>query len=127
MFRVIDDDGNRKLDFNEFKKGLSDYGVNITNDEAKTIFASLDRDSSGTIDFDEFLISLRVKICYHSIPILTCYELAIFDTDLAQQLQPQLPLPHQTQLPLPRQRNQRLVFLASNVTSSTNCNINSVS
>jgi hypothetical protein len=25
----MDDDGNRKLDFNEFKKGIHDYGLNL--------------------------------------------------------------------------------------------------
>ena len=27
VFKIMDDDGNRKLDFNEFKKGLRDYGL----------------------------------------------------------------------------------------------------
>lgn len=62
MFRIIDDDGNRKLDLNEFTKGLHDYGVTLKKDEQKTIFTQLDKDSSGTIDFDEFLIALRVCI-----------------------------------------------------------------
>lgn len=35
MFRIIDDDGSRKLDFNEFSKGLHDYGTNLSKDEVK--------------------------------------------------------------------------------------------
>ena len=31
-FRIMDDDGNRKLDKYEFKKGLSDYGL-VLEDE----------------------------------------------------------------------------------------------
>ena len=27
VFKIMDDDGNRTLDFNEFKKGLRDYGL----------------------------------------------------------------------------------------------------
>ena len=28
-FKVFDDDGSRSLDFNEFKKGLRDYGIHL--------------------------------------------------------------------------------------------------
>jgi len=60
MFRIIDDDGSRKLDLNEFKKGLHDYGLtNLSKEEVETLFKRFDSDNSGTIDFDEFLIHLR--------------------------------------------------------------------
>ncbi|KXJ15948.1 Calcyphosin-like protein [Exaiptasia diaphana] len=59
VFRIMDDDGNRKLDFQEFKKGLKDYGLILEPKEVKNIFCAFDKDGSGTIDFDEFLISLR--------------------------------------------------------------------
>ncbi len=58
----MDDDGNRSLDFNEFKKGLSDYGVDLEHGDERKIFEAFDKDGSGTIDFDEFLINLRVCI-----------------------------------------------------------------
>ncbi|KAK3747591.1 hypothetical protein QZH41_015827 [Actinostola sp. cb2023] len=59
VFRIMDDDGNRSLDFSEFKKGLRDYGLILEPKEVKSIFSAFDKDGSGTIDFDEFLISLR--------------------------------------------------------------------
>ncbi|XP_031563651.1 calcyphosin-like protein isoform X1 [Actinia tenebrosa] len=59
VFRIMDDDGNRKLDFAEFKKGLREYGLILEPKEVKSIFDAFDKDGSGTIDFDEFLISLR--------------------------------------------------------------------
>jgi len=60
---MMDDDNNRSLDFKEFLKGLNDYGLLIERDEATALFQQFDRDGNGTIDFDEFLITLRVKRC----------------------------------------------------------------
>lgn len=57
----MDDDNSRTLDLKEFLKGLNDYGVLIEKDEAHKLFQHFDRDGSGHIDFDEFLITLRVK------------------------------------------------------------------
>ncbi|VDQ02768.1 unnamed protein product [Trichobilharzia regenti] len=61
QFRIIDDDGNKKLDFREFSKGCRDFGVDLTKDEIKEIFDEIDTDQSGFIDFDEFLVSLRIE------------------------------------------------------------------
>lgn len=57
----MDDDGNKSLCSNEFRKGLRDYGVHIDNPLADELFSRFDKDASGTIDFDEFLIALRVR------------------------------------------------------------------
>lgn len=59
----MDDDNNRSLDLKEFLKGLNDYGISINKEEATAVFQHFDRDGSGTIDFDEFLIALRVSAC----------------------------------------------------------------
>ncbi|CAI2733800.1 unnamed protein product [Schistosoma spindalis] len=59
QFRIIDDDGNKKLDFKEFLKGCKDFGVDLSKDEIKEIFDEIDTDQSGFVDFDEFLMSLR--------------------------------------------------------------------
>ena len=56
----MDDDGNRTIDFKEFKKGLHDYGCMMENEETQEIFTDIDKDGSGTVDFDEFLKALRV-------------------------------------------------------------------
>ncbi|XP_072044707.1 calcyphosin-like protein [Amphiura filiformis] len=58
-FRIMDDDGNRTLNLEEFMKGLHDYGVAVSEDEAKGMFQAFDKDGSGAIDFEEFLDSLR--------------------------------------------------------------------
>ncbi|XP_056324372.1 calcyphosine-like a [Danio aesculapii] len=59
MFRIMDDDGSKSLDFQEFAKGLQDYGVSVGRDQAQQIFAMMDKDGSGSINFDEFLEKLR--------------------------------------------------------------------
>ncbi|XP_051556600.1 calcyphosine-like a [Myxocyprinus asiaticus] len=59
MFRIIDDDGSKSLDFPEFEKGLENYGVSVGRDKAKQIFALIDKDESGTLNFEEFLEKLR--------------------------------------------------------------------
>ncbi|XP_051790991.1 calcyphosin-like protein isoform X2 [Erpetoichthys calabaricus] len=58
-FRIMDDDGSKTLDFQEFQKGLNDYGVPLKKEEAMEIFQKLDKDGSGTLDFNEFLEALR--------------------------------------------------------------------
>lgn len=57
----MDDDNSRSLDFKEFTKGLNDYGILMDKQEVMAVFERFDRDGSGTIDFDEFLITLRVN------------------------------------------------------------------
>lgn len=56
----MDDDGSKSLDLQEFIKGLEDYGVVVSREEARQIFILCDKDGSGTINFDEFLENLRV-------------------------------------------------------------------
>uniref|UniRef100_A0A8C1H1W0 Calcyphosine-like a n=1 Tax=Cyprinus carpio carpio TaxID=630221 RepID=A0A8C1H1W0_CYPCA len=58
-FRIMDDDGSKSLNFQEFDKGLENYGVSVGRDRAQRIFAMMDKDGSGTINFDEFLENLR--------------------------------------------------------------------
>lgn len=61
-FKIMDDDNSRSLDLKEFLKGLNDYGILMEKQEATALFQQFDRDGSGTIDFDEFLITLRVNV-----------------------------------------------------------------
>ncbi|XP_069073104.1 calcyphosin-like protein [Pleurodeles waltl] len=58
-FRIMDDNGSRSLDMEEFSKGLHDYGVVMDNDEVETVFKLFDKDGNGNINFEEFLMALR--------------------------------------------------------------------
>lgn len=58
-FRIIDDDGSRSLNNAEFMKCLSDYRISEDPEEQSLIFAMIDRDGSGRIDYEEFLRMVR--------------------------------------------------------------------
>ena len=50
---------SRTIDRKEFGKGCKDYGIMLTRQEVDEVYGEMDRDGSGTIDFDEFLLKLR--------------------------------------------------------------------
>ena len=58
-FRIIDDAGDGALDREDFKWGLFDYGVRLSDEEFAMVLAHFDRDGNGVISFDEFLRALR--------------------------------------------------------------------
>jgi Ca2+-binding EF-hand superfamily protein len=59
MFRIMDDSGDHKLNRVELTTGLHDYGLSFTPSEFEALWNFLDRDRSGTIDYDEFLRGVR--------------------------------------------------------------------
>jgi len=59
VFRRMDDSGNKKLDREEFMWGLREMGHKLTPSEFEKIFKYFDKDNSGQINFDEFLVALR--------------------------------------------------------------------
>jgi hypothetical protein len=60
LFRIMDDDGSKNLSFDEFKKGVQEYGLNFTKDEIAELFRMFDSDQNGKIDYEEFIRKLRV-------------------------------------------------------------------
>lgn len=75
----MDDNNNRTLDFKEFLKGLNDYAVVMEKEEAEELFRRFDRDGNGTIDFNEFLLTLRVKIFPKLLPYESVFSVEEFD------------------------------------------------
>jgi hypothetical protein len=53
--------GDRKLDREELKYGLRDYGVALSDRELDTVLGAFDKNKDGRIDFDEFLRGIRVR------------------------------------------------------------------
>jgi len=60
LFRIMDDDRNRRLDIDELQTGLADYGLRITKDDIGLLMDAInDQPGLGYITYDDLLISLR--------------------------------------------------------------------
>lgn len=58
-FRIIDDDGNRRISLDELQYGLRDYGIHMEVKDLQLLLAAIDRDNTGSLSFDEFLVAIR--------------------------------------------------------------------
>jgi len=79
-FRIADDDGNRQLDLAEFTKTANEHAMMWSPAQVRAVFASFDRDGSGAISFDEFLIGVRGDMNQRREQlVLMAFE--VFDSD----------------------------------------------
>eukprot|EP00118_Oscarella_pearsei_P024752 m.306719 g.306719 ORF g.306719 m.306719 type:complete len:191 (+) comp41531_c0_seq1:88-660(+) len=71
QFRIMDDDGSRTLNYEEFSKGVHDFGLTELSDgDLKPMFDKFDRDGSGTVDYEEFIRALRPPMSASRIAIV---------------------------------------------------------
>lgn len=61
-FAIVDDDGSRSMDADEFQKACKEMNLTYPLDDLKRLFAYLDHDESGRVDYDEFLVGLRGEL-----------------------------------------------------------------
>ena len=67
----MDDDRSGNLDMYEFKKAIKDFRVGISERDAERLFNIFDRDRSGSVDYDEFLRGVRVRVfIYNSVCLI---------------------------------------------------------
>ena len=59
VFRILDDNRNRQLDTHELMWGLKDFDIHLSEEQVNVLIKHFDRDGTGTLDFDEFLVALR--------------------------------------------------------------------
>ncbi|GFR06671.1 calcyphosin [Trichonephila clavata] len=69
-FRLMDDNRDRKLDLEEMKLGLKEYGATLEDDEVTELFKELDKDESGTVSFEEFLKAVRPPLPQERLDII---------------------------------------------------------
>ena len=55
----MDDDGSKSLNRMEFEKACRDFKIEITQQDIGTLFAAFDANRDGTIQYDEFLRTIR--------------------------------------------------------------------
>ncbi|GBN36431.1 Calcyphosin-like protein [Araneus ventricosus] len=69
-FRLMDDNRDRKLDLEEMKLGLKEYGASLEDDEVAELFKELDKDESGTVSFEEFLKAVRPALPQERLDVI---------------------------------------------------------
>jgi Mg2+ and Co2+ transporter CorA len=55
LFRTLDNNGNGRLTYDEFRSGLTELGFESKEDSAKALYKSMDKDGDGSIRESEFL------------------------------------------------------------------------
>ncbi|XP_011155602.1 calcyphosin-like protein isoform X2 [Solenopsis invicta] len=63
IFRLIDEDGNNKLSFEEFKTSIEQTKLELSEEEINDVFKKFDIDDDGNISIDEFLVGIRPPMC----------------------------------------------------------------
>ena len=63
MFRNFDVNGKQRLNYADFCAGTKAMGLRLSNVETKQMFNTVDKNNSGSVDYDEFLEAMRVSIC----------------------------------------------------------------
>ncbi|EGD82612.1 hypothetical protein, variant [Salpingoeca rosetta] len=76
VFDVIDRDDDRRLDFDEFKRGLGEIGLSIPTSEARAEFDLMDMNDGGIVLFDEFCAYVARKAIPVDGEVLTEYTRA---------------------------------------------------
>ena len=61
-FDLFDTDKSGEIDTDELKQGLSNLGIDAKNQTLQNMINDIDKNQSGTIDFDEFIDMMTAKM-----------------------------------------------------------------
>ena len=59
---MLDDKATGTVDYPGFRKALHDFQLGLSDDDIQALFTEFDISTSGTIDYDEFLLIVRVYL-----------------------------------------------------------------
>ncbi|RYG62823.1 DUF4496 domain-containing protein, partial [archaeon] len=62
LLSIMDDNGDKRLNKEELRYGLRDFGIDLTPTELEQVFMYFDRDRNGFIDLTEFLVGIKGDI-----------------------------------------------------------------
>ena len=79
IFKAMDSSGNNKLECEEFRNGLGEFGISITQEDAQMMMNRLDSNHDGSVDFQEFLRALKVSFSF------VLYSFSIFKRETSTQ------------------------------------------
>lgn len=65
-FDLFDTDGSGTIDVKELKVAMRALGFEPKKDEVKKMIASVDKQGTGSIDFNEFLELMGSKMVFHT-------------------------------------------------------------
>eukprot|EP00330_Aristerostoma_sp_ATCC50986_P014134 CAMPEP_0114594122 /NCGR_PEP_ID=MMETSP0125-20121206/15747_1 /TAXON_ID=485358 ORGANISM="Aristerostoma sp., Strain ATCC 50986" /NCGR_SAMPLE_ID=MMETSP0125 /ASSEMBLY_ACC=CAM_ASM_000245 /LENGTH=722 /DNA_ID=CAMNT_0001794047 /DNA_START=327 /DNA_END=2495 /DNA_ORIENTATION=+ len=76
QFKIMDDDNDKAINFNEFAKAMRDFGCGLNENETKLLFREFDRDNSNHLSIDEFIRGVRGEMNQFRKNLVTkCFKL----------------------------------------------------
>ena len=57
----MDNDGSKSLSIEEFTIGIDESGLDLSEDEVNELFEIFDKDGQGSVEYEEFISSIRVR------------------------------------------------------------------
>ncbi|XP_034242045.1 calcyphosin-like protein isoform X4 [Thrips palmi] len=70
MFRLMDDDGSKALNFEEFSRGMQDAGLELDASHLQELFDMFDKDKSGSVSLNEFLLQIRPPLSENRLSLI---------------------------------------------------------
>lgn len=80
-FQIFDKDGDNLITTKELGTVMRSLGQNLSEDELKDMIEEVDKDKSGTIDFQEFLSLMALKMKETDIEEELIEAFKVFDRD----------------------------------------------